>query len=153
DSIKDFRTRTLELQLLFIWGVDEGDMNDRSWLAFDGHQTCSAVWRGRVGAAFVTEDGNSGQYGPEGCGRQRHRGHLGLPAFSPAANAPLADALERNVAADAGPEQLLGQPNDATLRRRKGTSKAIMDRLGRDHGTPRISFTSTAQRANRPSNA
>ena len=114
---RNFGPRTLQLELLFIRGVDEDDLNDPRWLAFDSQQTLSAVGRDRVGAAFVTQDGNSGQYRPEGCGPQRHSSLLGFPAYGPAANAPIPDSLERNVASDAGPEQLLGQPNDAALRR------------------------------------
>jgi hypothetical protein len=34
DSIKGFRAQTLQLHLLFIWGVHEGDFKDRRWRTF-----------------------------------------------------------------------------------------------------------------------
>jgi hypothetical protein len=111
-----------QFQPLFVGTIDKRHMKDRRWVSFDSKQTFSAVWGDGVGAAFVTEDRNSGQYRPEGCGRQWHRSLLGFPAYGPAANAPIPDSLERNMAADAGSDQLLGQPNDAALRRREGTS-------------------------------
>ncbi len=140
-------------QSLFVGSIDERHTNDRRRRSLDGHQTFAVVRGDRVWARFVTEGSDASQDRPEGGGWQRYENLLRLSVDDPVANAPVSDSPEFDVAADARLKSLIGQPNDAVLRRRESAPQAIFGRLGWDHGTPRISFTSDPHLASRLSSA